>query len=318
MKRKILTLFSLMLMYTLTVLASNDSCMMNGYSRAAIYAREAQIVKAIRSNNNQMLVSLIHFPLQINLKTGSRSIQSAQDFLRFQRNIIVPQDAKIVINHLARNPQDVICRADGVGLLNGGIWLSPNSLKIMTLNSNAIPNTRITPNKPYGKPIPSITNKKILTQFATLYNKMRHDKVIDGSALFVTRISNHMYQLNSEDNTGTINLYKADINNNGKLNYILSYDHQGSLNTDGIRFIGEIHGNKLIPINFQHTIKHNFHIDMSKWYLFHSVPFLTNKGRTYMNYQSDGMTCTYVWKNKTISLINNDSIDCVNKLNIRN
>ncbi len=290
---------------------TNDSCQMNGYSRPAIYAREAQIVKALRTGNNKQLSQLMSYPLQINLTNGTHTIKTPEEFLKFQKKLIVEQDAKTVINHLTKAPHDIICRADGIGLMNGGLWLSPYNLKIMTVNKEAVPNTQLLSNKPYGQGVSGITNKAILTEFARLYNQMRHDNTIDGAALFVVKIGPNAYQLDSEANEGTINLYRADIDNSGTDSYILSYDNQGSLNVDGIQFIGKIDDNKLVPLDFKKALKHNFHIDTDQWYLFHGTPFLTRKGETYMNYVNNGMVCTYVWKNGTIKLIARDSVDCM-------
>lgn len=294
-------------------LAATDSCKFNGYSRATILQREASITEALRDNDASQFADDAHLPLIINLKNGTHIITTTKQLTASFDKIFVATDRTTLANQLEQQATQVICRSEGVGLLNGNLWLDPNDLKLMTVNSGAIPHTLITSDQPYGYAVQPITSQKVLEQFAKLYNKLHHTKTIDGPALFVVRISDHMYQLNSEDNSGVIRLYYADVNNTGQKDYILVYEQQGSLNTDVVRFIGRAKGNSLQPLNLKQLIRRTYHINNDRWYLFHSSPFITTKGLTYLSYKNNGVTCTYLWKGHTISLVSKDSKDCISR-----
>lgn len=317
MKRHLIPLLALSLYWLPSSYAQDSSqdvekaCQFQGYSLQKIRDREAQIVKAIRDSDNKLMVNLIDYPLTIFLPTGKRIVNNPQEFLKFQSQIITASDAELVMNKLTKNPDNVICRANGVGILGGGIWLTPYSLKIKSVNSIAIPNTKLTPNEPYGNPVPAISDKNKLNEFANIYNNYYHLSPADGPALFVIRITQYGYQLDSEENEGNIELYYADINNDGTPEYVLSYDDQGSMGTDGIRFVGQMKNGTLIPMNLNKLIFNNFHIKLDKWYLFHGSPFLTEHGSIYMNYTNNDVKCTYLWKGDKITLINQDSSHCL-------
>jgi hypothetical protein len=296
-----------------TAFSAENSCQMNGYSIQTIQTIEANIVKAIKTQDTKRLASMVQYPLTIYLRAGKVSIMSAKIFIKLEPKMIVKRDADRLIKQLTQHPRNYICRSDGIGLINGGIWLSPNNYKIISINNAAIPNTTLTPDVPYGHSIAAITNKQTLEQFAKLYNKLHDAKVIDGPALYINQISNNYWVLNSDTNQGTINLYKTDINNTGVPKYILSYDGQGSMGTDGVQFIGTIKKDKLIPLSLNKALRRNFHIGREEWYLFHGTPFLTAKDKVYMNYTNRGVTCTYLWKGNNISLVSQDSHNCIHK-----
>lgn len=312
MLKRITLLLIVLTSFTITYAdARVDSCRMNGYSNRVISSKEAAIANALAQQNPKALSQQINYPMSIRLSSGQRTINSPQEFLKYHDQIFVEQDAKRLVQELQKHPKDYVCRSDGIGLMNGGIWLSPNNYKISSLNDAAIPNTKIKADIPYGRPIPAITNKQTLQRFAQLYNKLHHDKVIDGPALYIDRIAPQMWTLNSAFNQGSINLFKADINNDGTPEYVLTYNNQGSMGTDGINFIGAIKNNHLVPLKFFEILKKNFKVDREDWYLFHSTPFLTSSGLVYMNYQSNGTRCTYLWKGRKIKLITQDSAHCI-------
>ena len=112
----------------------------------------------------------------------------------------------------------------------------------------------------------------------------------------------------------TASVVQAFINNSGDAKYILSYDSQGTMHTDNVSFIGALQGSAFQPVSLSDAITHNFHLKMSNWYYFHSDPFLTLRNHlVYMNYSDNGLTCTYLWKGSTMSLINTQQSNCYSR-----
>ncbi len=296
--------------YSTCSIASHDSCTINGYSRAQITARETQLLAAFKDRDTAALVNWIDYPLLINLKSGTRTIATPQAFLKLKDAVFAARDVTSIAAQLTHYKGDVICRADGVGLIQGGMWLSPFNLKIKTLNRNAIPHTILTVDQPMGHPIHSLTDRAALAQFAQQYNALQHESLRVIATQGGGSVQHKVYQLHSQSH-GYLNLYKADINNTGTPKYILVYMDQGSIHADGIVFIGLMHNQKLIPIHFENVIQRNFHIDLSKWYIRYATPFLTYRKWVYLNYLNNNVTCTYLWKDQRMTLITQDRVNCI-------
>ena len=223
-------------MFGVVVFGATNYCQLNGYSASEIYHRESAIAQALKDDEPSHFADQVHYPLRIDLNEGTHIVTTANQLERSFAKIFTPADRLKIVDRLNQQPKKVICRSEGVGLLDGGLWLNPNDLKLMSINHGVIPHTHIVADQPYGHAIQAITSHKVLKNFVKLYNQLHHKKVIDGSALFIVKISPHMYQLNAEDNSGVIQLYYADINNSGQKDYILVYEHQGTLHTDLIAY----------------------------------------------------------------------------------
>lgn len=99
-------------------------------------------------------------------------------------------------------------------------------------------------------------------------------------------------------------IYFADINNSGSKKIIITLINQGSMGHASVLFIGEPKGNKLKKISLAIIIKKHFKIEPSNWYYFFGDAFLTQKNnKVFMNYSSEGVTCTYLWQGKSIRLV---------------
>ena len=307
---KSIRLFFLLILSTVTF-GSTNYCKLNGYSASRIYHQESAIIKALQNNNAAELVDQVHYPLRINLANGSYLVTTPSQFIHTFDKLFTPADRTKIAFQLSLQPKQVICRSEGVGLLNGGLWLNPNTLKLMSINYDVIPHTDLKPDQPYGHAVKPITSPQMLKQFVKLYNKYQQTIGVDHPLFFITKVSPHIYQLSAKDNSGTIQLYYADINNSGQKDYILVYEKQGSLHTDHIQYIGYTHGNSLQPLQLKKLIYQTYSVKADHWYLFHSTPFLTTRGLTYLNYSSNGVICTYLWKAYTIRLVSRDNKNCI-------
>lgn len=229
---------------------------------------QAAVIDALQQNNIQKLSKLFHYPLRINLRSGTRSIISSGALIDASKQLFTPEAKKSLIKNLQMNTTP-IHRSNGIGLADGNIWLDPQDCKIMALNAAAIKGTNITPNPLYGsaiKPIYSQSNQVI---------------------------------------------YYADIDNSGT-NKIIIATTEGSMHDNAVTFIGEPKKNALIPISLDKVIKKNFKIQLSNWYYFFADAFLTYKnGKVYMNYSTDGISCTYLWKDNLIKFVSGNRKYCI-------
>lgn len=303
--------FALLLLAPIAFSAPIDSCQTNGYSQQKIHERIESIAEAMQDNDAELFSEQVSLPFTVNLKSGKHVFISITQVENDFEKIFSTADRQRLAKQLSQPKQPLICRSEGVGLLNGGIWLAPNDLGIMSINASIIPHTQLLADKPYGQAIAPITSQQELATFAKAYNALLQQKMVRGSKLSVIKNNTAGYQLNADDNSGNITLYNADINNSGVRSYVLCYDNQGSLRTDRIRFIGVPSQSHLIPITIYPLINRTFHIDGSRWYLFHNTPFLTFKGLTYLNFRNRGVVCTYLWKGHSIRLVSKADQQCI-------
>jgi len=113
------------------------------------------------------------------------------------------------------------------------------------------------------------------------------------------------------------NLYKVDVNNDGRQEYVLTRFMQGSGDYSGLAAVFAIHNNKLIAVNINAIIKSNLKLkeepaNCVNWYCRLAHPFLVkNKDLIYMHYAEKDKTCVYLWQKESFTLVGPEGGSCI-------
>lgn len=127
----------------------------------------------------------------------------------------------------------------------------------------------------------------------------------------------HYLTLSGKYDIDYFNLYKADINNDGQQEYVLTRILQGSGRYTNLAAVFAIHKNKLKVIDVNTLIKNSLKLKEAvasclNWYCYLARPFLIKKkGLTYIGYANKNKTCLYLWQRNNFTLVSPKSEACI-------
>jgi hypothetical protein len=263
-----------------------------------------EIQKALKTNDMALLAEQFSYPFSVNIgQKGKRIISSKQELI--DNFPLIFSKAEIERMIAEKNLISFI-KCDEVSILHGSMWFSKDKKDIKIFVINAPETTKLSFNKPYGQAVMSVTDLKLLKEFAYMYDHSNDNikvykslKVDSGNNESTPRLvgySDSRYPSESE-----LLLYRVDINNDNEPEWILVFTCSGTICASGIEGVYKTRGQVLEVVG--ESITSRFFLDLGIWT---SDPFLTiHEGKVIFNFfdRKPTQVCSYLWQNNKVTLV---------------
>lgn len=265
------------------------------YTELINFAKKLQIV--VKNNDKKAAADFFKYPLIIYTESSKIPylINNKKEFIENYGRIISPQMRKKL------DTSDMGCNFEGIIGINNIGWAKTyqdSKIRIYQVYYEG-DNPLIVDIKKLGKVVQPITDKKYLKQFVNLIKHSNLPENIKQQYMW-----NNNYNNITDNSSDSFTLYKADINNDGKAEYIITY-MGGSGAYTGVGDIFNYVNGDLVHLRNP--------FGGERWYLFLADPFIVKKnGRYYLRFfnTEPAANCVYLWQNNTITLTSKNSKIC--------